>query len=31
MSRAALAVAGYMGKAERALDEARLLLRDKRD
>jgi uncharacterized protein len=30
MSRAALAVAGYMGKAERALDEARLLLRDKR-
>jgi hypothetical protein len=24
-------VAGYMGKAERALDEARLLLRDKKE
>ena len=30
MSRAALTVAGYMRKAERALDEARLLLRDKK-
>jgi len=30
MSSAALSVAGYMRKAERALDEARLLLRDKK-
>jgi uncharacterized protein (UPF0332 family) len=30
MSSAALTVAGYMRKAERALDEARLLLRDEK-
>ena len=30
MKRAALAAAGYMRKAERALEEARLLLRDKK-
>lgn len=30
MSSAALIVAGYMRKAERALDEARLLLRDEK-
>lgn len=30
MSSATLTVAGYMRKAERALDEARLLLRDEK-
>jgi len=30
MSRTALTISGYMRKAERALDEARLLLRDKK-
>jgi uncharacterized protein len=30
MSRATVTVAGYMRKAERALDEARLLLRDEK-
>jgi uncharacterized protein (UPF0332 family) len=30
MSSAALTIAGYMRKAERALDEARLLLREQK-